>query len=110
MIRFKLSYLLFAIMLCGTLIPAHADTVFTDSTFNLTANYSTDTFTSNGATASATQCATCGNPNGAGNTAAQISLAFLAGTSTADLGLVNNTFSYNPPDSGRHHLHQRLRG
>jgi hypothetical protein len=100
MIRLKLGYVLFAIMLCGALIPAHADTVFTDSTFNITANYSTDAFTSVGTTAAASQCAACGNPNGPGNTAAVIGMTFPTGISAADLGLVNNTFSYDPLTQG----------
>jgi hypothetical protein len=96
MIRRKLGYVFFAVVLCGALIPAHADTVFTDSTFNIGANYSTVVFTSLGTTASASQCAACGNPG----TAAQVIMTFPTGNSTTDLGLVNNTFSYDPLTQG----------
>ena len=95
MIGSKLGYLLFAVILCGA-FPAHADTVFTDSTFNVTANYSTTTFTSTGATAAASQCLTCGNPG----TALEIDMSFPTGNSSADLGVVNNTFSYDPLTQG----------
>jgi hypothetical protein len=95
MIRSKLGYLLFAVMLCGSFIPAHADTVFTDTTFNLT-NYSTTVFTSTGATAAASQCPTCGNPG----SALEIDMSFPTGNSAADLGVVNNTFSYDPLTQG----------
>jgi hypothetical protein len=96
MTRAKLINSLFIVLVCGAFLPLHADDVFTDNTFNLTSNYTTTTFTAGGATVTPTQCATCGNPNGAGNTALQITMTFPTGTSTADSGYVNNTFSYNP--------------
>jgi len=98
--RFKLVYLLFAIVLCGALLPARADTaLFTDSTFNLT-NYTTSTNVSGGASVTElAQCASCGNPG----TALQIGMSFPGpvGTgSTADAVLVNNTVSYDPETQG----------
>jgi len=96
MTRVKLINSLFIVVVCGAFLPVYADDIFTDNTFNLTSNYTITTFTAGGATVTPTQCATCGNPNGAGNTALQISMSFPAGTSTADTGYVNNTFSYDP--------------
>ena len=74
-----------------------ATVMFTDSTFNLSANYSeTVTYKSNSSDAvSYSQCANCGNP-GQG-------LQFLANLGANDItavGFINNTFTYNPTTQG----------
>ena len=80
-------------------MPAHADTVFTDSSFKLS-NYNTDTFKTTGIVATSTECAACGDPNGPGNTALQLSISFPIGTSSVDLGFLNKSFSYDPLTQG----------
>src|SRR5579871_3002142 len=78
--------------------PASADVIFTDQTFNL-ANYTqTASFTVLASLASS-QCASCGNPG----SALQITATFgdtTVNAGSADVGFVNNTFSYNPSTQG----------
>lgn len=85
------------IAVCLGAAPAFADTVFTDSTFNL-AGYTASPKYINGADASisGTQCASCGNPG----QALQITANFGTNGDAVSQGFINNSFVYNPLTSG----------
>jgi hypothetical protein len=91
----RLLFRFLSIPLLLTPVLAHADTTYTDGTFNL-ANYTaTPTFAS-GTTGAASQCATCGNPGQA--------LQFVVGATITDSaysqGFTANGFTYNPQTQG----------
>jgi hypothetical protein len=85
-----------AIVCLGLSVPAHADTVFTDGTMNL-ANYSTvGPFSSGPVVVTDQTCASpCGNPG----SALEINFAYSSAAS-AQIGFVNDTFSYDPETQG----------
>jgi hypothetical protein len=102
MIRGKGISLLIAV-LCLSAVPAFADSIFTDSTFNL-ANYTTTTpFTSDSSVSlTSGQCASCGNPGLGLQLVGSVngSSPNINGTGASDILLVNDTFSYNPATQG----------
>jgi len=91
---------LIALAMLATSGPVFGDVIFTDGTFNLGDYTQTPSFLSASATSIVgSQCASCGDP---GN-ALQIVATFGDTTTTtgvADLGFVNNTFSYDPSTQG----------
>ena len=74
-----------------------ASVVFTDSTFNLAGYSTTPTFMTPAVTLTYGQCASCGNP-GAGLQIA-VNESTMAG-GLADVGFVNNLFTYDPGTQG----------
>jgi hypothetical protein len=93
MLRSKQIYWVLILVLGGALIPAHADDVFTDGTFNL-GNY-TQTINFSSVAFSVSQCTTCGNPGDA----LQITQSYATAGAFTD-ALINDTFSYNPLTQG----------
>ena len=91
----RLLFRFLSISLLLTPVLAHADTTYSDGTFNL-ANYTAKPTFASGTTGTASQCATCGNPGQA--------LQFVAGATITDSaysqGLANNSFTYNPQTQG----------
>ena len=74
-----------------------ASVVFTDSPFNLAGYSTTPTFMTPAVTLTHGQCLSCGNPG----TALQIVLNSMTATGgLADVGFVNNAFTYDPGTQG----------
>jgi hypothetical protein len=81
----------------AALCPASADTVFVDNTFNLSDYTQTPAFTSGaGATITAQQCASCGNPGAA----LQINEDAPSGSALLAQGFYSSLFTYNPQTQG----------
>lgn len=76
----------------------HADTVFTDGTFNL-ANYSISTYQTGGATINVTQTQTGGDPGAALDIYTSVP-AGVGESLNSRTYVVNKTFLYNPSTSG----------
>jgi hypothetical protein len=94
------SRFIYAPVLCVlvTSVPAPADILFSDSTFN-PGNYNNFSATPNrdpGVTSTYGQCQSCGNPGQA--LQAVVSIPVTAGG--AFVGFLNNTFVYNPQTEG----------
>jgi hypothetical protein len=85
------------VAVCLGAAPAFADTVFSDSTFDLS-GYTASPQYINGADASiaGTQCSSCGNPG----SALQITANFGTANDAVAQGFINNSFVYNPLTSG----------
>jgi hypothetical protein len=86
---------------CASTAVATAGTVFSDNTFNV-ANYSTGfLYVQDGsATATYTQCASCGNPGQALEITFNEPTGGTSGITDLFIGIINNTFSYNPGTQG----------
>jgi hypothetical protein len=93
------SRLLYILLLCVlvTSVPALADIVFTDSTFDAANynNFSAIPTLDSDVTATYGQCSSCGNPGQA--LQAVVSIPSFGG---AYVGFLNNTFVYNPQTEG----------
>jgi hypothetical protein len=88
--------ILVAAALLGTPLPASAGVVsFLDGTFDL-ANYTLSPAFNSGASATITQCASCGDPG----QALQSTITYASGTGAHSLAEVNDTFSYSPSSQG----------
>jgi uncharacterized protein (TIGR03437 family) len=87
-------------VLLGWFAPAAvcANVVFSDSTFNLSSYTLTPTFYSPGSSIAAAQCGSCGDP-GSGLQFTSTLTSGAAGAS-AELGAVNNSFTYAPLTQG----------
>ena len=85
------------VAVCLGAAPAFADTVFSDSTFDLS-GYTASPQYINGADASiaGTQCSSCGNPG----QALQITANFGTVGDAVSQGFINNSFVYNPLTGG----------
>ena len=85
-----------AIVCLGLSLPAHADTVFTDGTMNLT-NYTTTGPVASGPVVVTDE--TCASPCGNPGSALEINFAY-SDAASAQVGFVNNTFSFDPETQG----------
>jgi hypothetical protein len=85
-----------AIVCLGLALPAHADTVFTDGTMDLT-NYTTVGPVATGPVVVTDE--TCSSPCGNPGSALEINFAY-SGAASAQVGFVNNTFTYAPSAQG----------
>lgn len=93
------SRLLYILLLCVlvTSVPALADIVFTDTTFNISTDYTqTPLYTDTNVSASYLQCISCGNPG----QALQVVVTIPDTLGGAFVGFLNNTFVYNPQSEG----------
>jgi PEP-CTERM motif len=100
MSRLRFFSILVLAVLCVAAVPAFADTVFTDGTMSLGGYTTQGPFLTSGLPGSATvtlsNCNNCGDPNGK---ALQVTVNFSNAAAT-DVGLVNNSFNYNPTTQG----------
>jgi hypothetical protein len=100
MSRLRFFSILVLAVLCLAAVPAFADTVFTDGTMSLGSYTTQGPFLTSGLPGSATvtlsNCNNCGDPNGK---ALQVTVNFSNAAAT-DVGLVNNSFNYNPTTQG----------
>ena len=83
------------VAVCGNVV---SNVIFNDSTFNLSSYSLTPAFTSSGSSISAAQCGSCGDP-GSGLQFTS-TLASTAAGASAELGAVNNSFTYAPLTQG----------
>lgn len=86
--------------LLGWLAPSAicGDVVFSDSNFNLSAYSLTPAYTNSGSSITASQCSSCGDPGSGLQFAAVLDSSATGGS--AQLGTLNNSFTYAPLTQG----------
>jgi hypothetical protein len=95
--RHSIVKLLAALALLALPGSALADVTFVDGTFTPGDYVTTSTYTPDGASVTEGQCTSCGVGSSDGE---QFVITFPANSSTADTGILNTTFTYDPATQG----------